>query len=111
MEQKDIQELFTYIKGKLPKAKPKTLTPRIAAAWCKEMDGYTLEQLKCAVDDWTALKPFWPDADELKALLPPPPEKRTFPGWPAYGYRDVDDYREQMQSFIRRSREEDAADG
>lgn len=112
MEQKDIVDLFRYIKSKLPPtAKIPKLSEQKAAAWCQYFNGYTPDQMKQAAAAWTALKPFWPDADELKALLPSQLEKRPWPGWPAYGYRDVDDYREQMQSVIRSSREEDAADG
>lgn len=72
MEQKDIVNLFSYIKSKLPPtAKIPTLDKPKAAAWCQYFEGYTLAQLKQAAESWTALKPFWPDADELKPLLPP----------------------------------------
>lgn len=70
---------------------------------CKHFEGYTLEQLFTGVDQWAAIKPFWPDPDELTAILPPP-VKDIFR---SNGYKGPDDYKAQLLAFIERSRRED----
>lgn len=108
MKEKDIQELFAYIKKRLPNCKtvPK-LTKHLAAEWCRNFDGYTVAQMMQAVEKQAFLKSFWPDPEELMAHLPPLPKAWPWKGWPAYGYCDVDDYKAQLLAFIERSRRED----
>lgn len=108
MEEKDIQELFGHIKAHIsPNAQIPKLTQVKAAVWCKQLTGYTLEQLKRAAEEWGAMKPFWPDLDELMQLLPPLPKRDSgMDVFLANGYKSETDYVAQMRAVIARSREE-----
>lgn len=71
MQEKDIQRLFTHIRGLLPNCKTvPRLTHTTANALCKAFDGYSYEQIEAAATQCAHEKPFWPDTSELSAHLP-----------------------------------------
>lgn len=108
MEEKDIQALFSYMKNDLTlECRSTKLTRSMAAAWCDVFSGYSLEQVKAAARAYAREKPYWPKPSELVEKLPmraadcaKPSTDRAWPGWPAYGYRDADDYRKQIRTIL-----------
>lgn len=114
MEEKDIQALFSYMKNNLTlECKSTKLTRSMAEAWCDMFSGYSLEQLKKAARAYAMEKPYWPKPSELVKKLPVmqtecvnPGVERAWPGWPAYGYRDANDYTKQLSAIIAKMRED-----
>ena len=112
MTLEDTKNLFVQLLSKHFRNHPKLRDPDQVEAYHEILAPYSPADVKAAALQCIREKGFFPDAQEIAAKCPPPAgpspaaASRAWPGWPAYGYRDAEDYAEKLRGIIAKTRED-----